>query len=1127
MPINFQATFITPLLAQLDAGEIGGGEDFATAIVDAYINTVKTGLPQNVVATLPAPGLNPTAPPPFPIGASAFLTADQRKKKMSTIINAYFKAKDGTIEKANIDSLKITIERVVSSAKAAKDQINGIVAEVEVIAVEIKKFPETIEDIKKGLQEEVDRMKKVVDSIEVELLASVSIGGINEVARVFADQINFIQTLKEFKLTTESLSSLLRFIKNQEEQLKKDFGTQKDTKKTTANYINAKLLSIAKHLIKIARSVLDPIALLSYIEQLVPLVPSLKKVYEKIKKFKIIKDFLERKLYRLNQKKITIQKQLNTYIEPKIKELSEILAKKIANIGRNKKKEKAITRYKKAAKDVDEKKKAFNERIAKRKRKIEKLVNISNLANKVLGDSVLLAADISKEWDVLVIKIKEYKERIEAIEAEKKLLLEQNIKGPTKLNIKPLIPEQFKLSKDVTASQAASLAKNIGSPNNLNAELLRLELNKIKAQFLTTSLGPYTALASNVIRSAGTDYKTLKAFLNIDEAKWEKESISKLAALKVTFEKELQDLKELYGDNAKGSIIVLTSEYEKEKKNIEITYMGIKPAPSKYDSYVSRIIKIQSDLKSIRTIVKTIEETDSEEKEPEGKKVGKEYTGLTTRIRSLSKLLQYITTNLEPDISKLILWIETQIQNAVASVKEQIKIFIEVIQKFLLSNIPSNSILSDVIEKKQRLKDRKALAKYKVDQAKRLVEETQLIIKMAGGAVKLITNIRQGQYKYASNEPNINLFVDSYYDLLYVRETGIVSPDAPVVGASPEQTAARALAQATAISQLSQDKEYYNSEKKRVKKKFKPLILIDLLLYGIIETLKDVKNSTLAVDLRAYIEIVESKTDSPGKNTIAALKKIMEIMESPPTNPSEIISIAKILKSNLFKSFAQDINIVTPLSELEIRHLAKSRLAIEKLCDLDFVGEDTDTARKIVKIKKALNDNRSFILTAFDMLLTEIELFKEYLRKIISQFVDKQKAKLEKRKSEITAEVKARTKKELDAKVNVEAVILTGVLGLAARLFWTGASWYGPTGTKHTVLNIGKFTKMKFLASSGRSGMITEIARGFENQLASMLGLITPPLNTGIPPFTFTGYLPIKIVAINYTAKEQGEAIVV
>ena len=84
---------------------------------------------------------------------------------------------------------------------------------------------------------------------------------------------------------------------------------------------------------------------------------------------------------------------------------------------------------------------------------------------------------------------------------------------------------------------------------------------------------------------------------------------------------------------------------------------------------------------------------------------------------------------------------------------------------------------------------------------------------------------------------------------------------------------------------------------------------------------------------------------------------------------------------------------------------------------------------------------------------------------------------------------------------------MTTVFGIAAQLYWAGATWTGPTATSHTAFTVGLFApKMNALPKDGASGLVREMAKGFETQLQTMTGIVIPPANTGIPPIPFTGY---------------------
>ncbi len=116
----------------------------------------------------------------------------------------------------------------------------------------------------------------------------------------------------------------------------------------------------------------------------------------------------------------------------------------------------------------------------------------------------------------------------------------------------------------------------------------------------------------------------------------------------------------------------------------------------------------------------------------------------------------------------------------------------------------------------------------------------------------------------------------------------------------------------------------------------------------------------------------------------------------------------------------------------------------------------------------------------------------------------KNKIKEKKNKQQESAKKEAKSTK--DRKVNTDAAIMSVMFGLAARLFWTGATWIGPTGSNHVVITIGSFRRIKAKSTDGASAMVREMAKSFERQLIGMKGFVNPPAATGIPPLSFNGY---------------------
>ena len=274
-------------------------------------------------------------------------------------------------------------------------------------------------------------------------------------------------------------------------------------------------------------------------------------------------------------------------------------------------------------------------------------------------------------------------------------------------------------------------------------------------------------------------------------------------------------------------------------------------------------------------------------------------------------------------------------------------------------------------------------------------------------------------------------------------------------------------------------------------------MIIETLLVGLVETFKDIANSDFVRDLQG---IIESLPDNiPGKRT---LQTLVDITKNPPTDFLQLKSIAEQLGAGVLN----DVSIATNLINLEKKYLLRSREVITKLCEIKRL-EGTKAEKFLIKLGETLKKNQSFLAIAFQWLLEQIKLFFSFVyNKIIKKAVEPIKKFILKKKEKVEEQAKIELEKIKEKNVNLDAPIMSFAFGLAGRLFWTGATWTGPTGTQHTTFNVGQFTPMKAKSTDGASAMIREMAQGFEAQLAQLQGILLPPPNTGIAPITFTGY---------------------
>jgi hypothetical protein len=481
------------------------------------------------------------------------------------------------------------------------------------------------------------------------------------------------------------------------------------------------------------------------------------------------------------------------------------------------------------------------------------------------------------------------------------------------------------------------------------------------------------------------------------------------------------------------------------------------------ERYVGQITYLEKDLRDIIAIIKEFVTNKKDTKIVEKTAVGQ---WLTDRVKSLKDLFQLLVKWLDPRIKKIEKWIGKQIDKLKKFLQEKLTKFANELKIFAINLIPLKSDVQDVKDKAAVAEDKLNKVKDKIAKIKKLIKLGTFIAKMATGSIRLATNLAKGSIKFSENQTNIQNILDGWF--------GFRMEDKP---SSVQKT-------------LMQEKERYKND-------FKALLIIETLVVGLVETFKDIANSEFVRDLQG---IIESLPDNiPGKRT---LQTLVDITKNPPTDFLQLKSIAEQLGAGVLN----DVSIATNLINLEKKYLLRSREVITKLCEIKRL-EGTKAEKLLIKLGETLKKNQSFLAIAFQWLLEQIKLFFSFVyNKIIKKAVEPIKKFILKKKEKVEEQAKIELEKIKEKAVNLDAPIMSFAFGLAGRLFWTGATWTGPTGTQHTTFNVGQFTPMKAKSTDGASVMIREMAQGFEAQLAQLQGILLPPPNTGIAPITFTGY---------------------
>ena len=309
--MNWEALFVQPLLADLGAGKIGDAKDWADAITRYYMNTIKTGRPVGVVASLPAPGLNPVAPPPFIIGPSPIQPSLQRTKAFNAIVYAYFASKDLATNKTAIKQLAVDIKDVINQIKQAQQEVRTTIDQIKIVTQELKDLPKTIEEMKREIQDEIEYQKteltNLFQSFDLQGDLAKTFGAEN-IKQIFAKEIQAVNVIKNFKVTDlSSFDSLIKvyddFQKLMQSAANLGQAASSDRLEILKTYIQKRLFEVVKRFADLITNINDPKFLLKFFTGLAARRPKLGKLITILKRFSYLLEYVKPRLKRLEKKK--------------------------------------------------------------------------------------------------------------------------------------------------------------------------------------------------------------------------------------------------------------------------------------------------------------------------------------------------------------------------------------------------------------------------------------------------------------------------------------------------------------------------------------------------------------------------------------------------------------------------------------------------------------------------------------------------------------------------------------------------------------------------------------------------------------------------------------------------------
>jgi hypothetical protein len=1067
MPLNFELDFTQPLVNDMTMGTLSDGEDFAKAIVKYYIAAVEKGMPVGVPPSLPAPGLNPLAPPPFTIGASGIKVKPTSKKVMTQTIKAYMVSKELLLNKGAVLGLKQSLEGVTNHLKMKKKEIQDTIQKTKLLVKEIANLPIAIQDLVDGCKEIIQEEKESLKNLTNLFTALESEFTKDEITGMFAEELSLIDTVSNFKLTSfEDLQQIpQKFIQINTaiSRIAKSTGTvglttkvensadlarvreltrtqdnmpllgtsfissamslnldaqladatrvtiaKEDRVAAAKHYIASKLAQAVTSIESLAKIVISPPSFKTYMNRLIQKKPQHTRLLRAIEKFEFIKNIAEPELKKLEKKIQELKREIQITIQPKIDKIKQKIEDKIAEATKKLNQSQAVVLFKKVKKKVKEIEKNQVARAKKVKKKIQKIQKALLMGTDLAQRSVLLAKSLEAE--------------VASIEIELKLLVSDVTTNFSKIKDLGKGDLEAKLNEvnKTQASADSTIANTSGDP-------------EVTAYLVDVGMTDYAKVIAAMVARTGADLFTLKKVLETKR--------SKFGAYKETIVDLVKKAKEL---------MKLVQEIANE-------------------THFPGAAKIIQTASGIGNKIET-------------SSVGRFVVG---QAYSLRLLLDDIQKKVKPYIDKAIAWINKQLQTLKKYILKKAEEVKKEVELYLLNLLPPTfmkKMKEEILIKKNYIEAKKKKIEHYQRITKRYARKFKFVARAGIGFLQLSNNVIAGQnLRYPPNEKPITDLLEGMYGL-----------------------------QLDELDPRGGQAKSILDEKKEAYRKLGQLNAIDKLAAGLFLFLKEVSNSTqkelMQKDIDDFLESVKS-TNAP---YLAAIEVVAGIMKSPPASESLLLKLlSDLIIDNTFEDnfniAFQEPTVVNFFVQFERKYLKK---AIETLKTLADAKADDKSDFSILMNRWANSLDKKVPIIKF-LLQTVMKIFKK-IKSFIEVKIEKFLAKVEKKLKEELEKIKQKHEAELELirkrLVNVDAIMMSVAFGLAARLFWTGASWKGPTGSTHITFTVGPFVKMKALPEDGVVGFVREIAKSFELQLTTMVGLVQAPPNTLIPPIPFVGY---------------------
>jgi len=1140
MPVNFQLNFVEPLLLDIQNGNIPDMDTFSGKIAEYYERTILLGAPQVTTPILPAPALS-GAPTPIadPTGMGA---GDGYKKpgsynstlRMYRSVARYYVGRELIMGEQDLQSTIETLGNIYQEQNFNVKRVKALVKKAQIIKDELKTLPEKVKDIAavaEVLMTEYKTMLKAIrDEFTLADFATQAATGISaQASTIFKEEYTIIDTILNLKVDNlKAVANTIQVVNNYSTKFSR---FQDRTQQQQKQLVVSRIKIILNRIKEVLATILEPTSFGPLLTRLASDKPEVQAKIDKAKKayreLKQAEELLRPSLLELERRIKEEKTNFQLMIKRRVKDIKKRIEKKQVENGIRRAQKAALTPSKAP------KQSPIKDLIKNAKKDIETLKKNNEKNIKLLKKKTKLIGTITRDTTNLTKSMMALKDSIILTEIP---LLEAKFAQVSGSVVEILGTSQalgFNQNQQGTLNQAGTQAKE--TYNQLRSSIKTASNKKdekyarryFREQGLQDVAEPFVAL----FLKTNITFQDFRVFMEKTDKRYD------------------EYINTIKGFNPKIKSIVDAI------RSLDDEGFFIEPVDQTTDTYKQRQVewetrqKIRRQAQFNRAAIRLSPVELEKLKQTTGMEVAPlpSRGTLITVLRWLLKTIQKVTKWLSDGVKKVKKYIEKQKQKAIQIAKE---LRIQALAAIPIPvDVQDSATTKEIAEEKQ-----KAIKAYQT-KIQTLRNKGEAIALVSTAAIPLVTNIGDGKLKASDNEKwlkQIGLGIFKY------ETVGVKNTD-PSYTRSQEQKELwdKNVSSLQIIENLVDLVVKTGQDIKESSTKLKKLPQegtqgVEQFGRGFID------------DLKVALTKIQTKVGKRPDGTIGSISDVASnrivsiIIDLFADDITFEVAVKKIkqlrveLSGKVLSSLLQSVDFTQALIDVEQKYLYNTRRTIQKITGAlrvdtnqdeeensqDWTGvpiakKDAEIRKKakakadeyrkqlqklniggfnfydeMIKLDRMITKrNGSFIAAVIDRLIWGINYFETKVRNEVKKWI--------KEKREETTLLLKKTKEQhkdklakLKQKVaNVEGLIQAQVLGLSARIFWTGATWQNTYGTTFQVLSIGQFPRLKVVGlKEGGRAVIEEIAKNFQKQLDSMSIIAFPNPSYGIPPQLIKGY---------------------